>query len=92
VSASSYPFPLVDVEGDARSGMNSAGIGLCVQEALRDHFGLPDSVCRHRAPRPDGTEIETVASVVMDLAEGALWLCPGPVCENDYRRFALRAR
>ena len=63
-----------------------------LQEALRDHFGLPDSVCRHRAPRPDGTEIETVASVVMDLAEGELWLCPGPVCENDYRRFTLRAR
>ena len=63
-----------------------------LQEALRDHFGLPDSVCRHRAPRPDGTEIETVASVVMDLAEGELWLCPGPVCENDYQRFTLRAR
>ena len=49
-------------------------------------------MCRHRAPRPDGTEIETVASVVMDLAEGELWLCPGPVCENDYQRFTLRAR
>ncbi len=61
-----------------------------LQEALRDHFGLPDSVCRHRAPRPDGTEIETVASVVMDLTEGELWLCPGPVCQNEYRRFTLR--
>lgn len=61
-----------------------------LQRALRDHFGLPDSVCRHRASRPDGTEIETVASVVMDLAEGALWLCPGPVCQNEYRRFSLR--
>jgi isopenicillin-N N-acyltransferase-like protein len=57
--------------------------------ALRDHFGRPDSVCRHRAPRPDGTEIETVASVVMDLTDGALWLCPGPVCEHAYRRFGL---
>jgi isopenicillin-N N-acyltransferase-like protein len=62
-----------------------------LQEALRDHFGLPDSVCRHRAPRPDGTEIETVASVVMDLTAGELWLCPGPVCENEYRRFSLHA-
>jgi len=62
-----------------------------LQTALRDHFGLPDSVCRHRAARPDGTEIETVASVVMDLTEGELWLCPGPVCENEYRRFTLRA-
>jgi isopenicillin-N N-acyltransferase-like protein len=61
-----------------------------LQDALRDHFGRPDSVCRHRAARPDGTEIETVASVVMDLTEGELWLCPGPVCENEYRRFTLR--
>src|SRR5919197_1125232 len=59
--------------------------------ALRDHFGRPDSVCRHRAPRWDGTEIETVASVVMDLTEGALWVCPGPVCENEYRRYTLGA-
>ncbi len=61
-----------------------------LQAALRDHFGRPDSVCRHRAPRPDGTEIETVASVVMDLEAGDLWLCPGPVCENEYRRYPLR--
>lgn len=63
-----------------------------LQEALRDHFGLPDSVCRHRAPRPDGTEIETVASVVMDLTAGELSVCPGPVCENEYRRFTLRGQ
>jgi isopenicillin-N N-acyltransferase-like protein len=55
--------------------------------ALADHFGRPDSVCRHRAARPDGTEIETVASIVMDLTEGRLWLAPGPVCEHEYREF-----
>jgi isopenicillin-N N-acyltransferase-like protein len=60
-----------------------------LQAGLRDHFGLPDAVCRHRAARPDGTEIETVASVVMDLTAGELWLCPGPVCQNEYRRFRL---
>ena len=60
-----------------------------LKAGLRDHFGLPDAVCRHRAPRPDGTEIETVASVVMDLGAGELWLCPGPVCGNEYRRFTL---
>jgi isopenicillin-N N-acyltransferase-like protein len=60
-----------------------------LETALRDHFGLPDSVCRHRAARVDGTEIETVASVVMDLTEGRLWLAPGPVCEHEYREFRL---
>lgn len=62
-----------------------------VQVALRDHFGLPDAVCRHRAARPDGTEIETVASIVMDLTEARLWLAPGPVCANQYRAFTLAA-
>lgn len=62
-----------------------------LRRALADHFGLPDAVCRHRAPRPDGTEIETVASIVMDLTAGRLWLAPGPVCENEYREFSLAA-
>jgi isopenicillin-N N-acyltransferase-like protein len=57
--------------------------------ALQDHFGLPDSVCRHRAARADGVEIETVASVVMDLTQGVLWVAPGPVCRNEYRAFTL---
>lgn len=63
-----------------------------LQAALADHFGFPDAVCRHRAPRPDGTEIETVASVVMDLTEGCLWLAPGPVCQHEYRAFTLADR
>jgi len=58
-----------------------------LKAALEDHFGFPDSVCRHRAPRVDGTEIATVASVVMDLEDGVLWLAPGPVCENAYRAY-----
>lgn len=57
--------------------------------ALQDHFGLPDSVCRHRAARADGVEIETVASVVMDLTQRVLWVAPGPVCQNEYRAFTL---
>jgi isopenicillin-N N-acyltransferase-like protein len=57
--------------------------------ALQDHFGLPDSVCRHRAARADGVEIETVASIVMDLTQRVLWIAPGPVCQNEYRAFTL---
>lgn len=63
-----------------------------LKAALRDHFGLPDAVCRHRAPRSDGTDIETVASIVMDLTEGRLWLAPGPVCQHAYREFTLAER
>jgi isopenicillin-N N-acyltransferase like protein len=59
------------------------------QAALRDHYGKPDSVCRHDAARSDGTMITTVASLVMDLHEGRLWVAPGPVCEHEYREYRL---
>lgn len=60
-----------------------------LMSALRDHFGLPDAVCRHRAARAEGTEIETVASVVMELTETRLWLASGPVCESQYEEISL---
>lgn len=60
--------------------------------ALQDHFGLPNSVCRHPAERSDGTTIATVASVVMDLSEGRMWVAPGPTCENAYQEYSLRKR
>lgn len=59
------------------------------QAALHDHYGKPDSVCRHDAARNDGTVIATVASLVMDLNEGRLWVAPGPVCEHEYREYRL---
>lgn len=55
-----------------------------VKDALRDHYGLPSSICRHPAPRPDGTVIATVASVVMDLNTRQISLSTGCPCENDY--------
>ena len=55
-----------------------------IKAALQDHYGLPDAVCRHPAPRPDGTTIATVASVVMDLNAGQLSVAPGPPCEHPY--------
>lgn len=60
-----------------------------VQDALRDHFGRPDSVCRHPAPRPDGTMITTVASLVMDVSAGRMWVADGPPCENEYVEYTL---
>lgn len=55
-----------------------------IKTALRDHYGAPSAVCRHPAPRPDGTVIATVASVVIDLNTRQLSLAAGPPCENDY--------
>lgn len=57
--------------------------------AFRDHYGLPNSVCRHMAKRTDGTEIMTVSSLIMDLEERSLWVAPGPVCANEFVHYAL---
>jgi len=59
-----------------------------IRIALTDHYGLPDSICRHLADRP-GDLIVTVASVVMDLTSRQLWLAPGPPCENTYTEYGL---
>lgn len=61
-------------------------------DALADHYGLPNAVCRHAAPRPDGTVIETVSSLLMDLDEGRLWVAAGPVCEHEYHEYRLTTR
>jgi len=60
-----------------------------LQEALRDHYGVPESVCRHVPEKVEKGTICTVASVVMDVTAGKLWAAPGPVCENDYSQYTL---
>jgi isopenicillin-N N-acyltransferase-like protein len=57
--------------------------------ALSDHFGYPDAVCRHPAPRPDGTIVETVGSVVMELDAGRMWVAKGRPCCGKYRQVLL---
>lgn len=60
---------------------------------LSDHENRPESICRHweDAPEdtPEGLLLETVASVIMDLNEGKLWLTAGPPCQGSYDEHAL---
>lgn len=58
-----------------------------IQEALRDHFGYPRSVCRH----DDGVlgSIMTVASIIMDLNACKMWVAPGPPCQSEYFEYAF---
>lgn len=63
-----------------------------LMNAFRDHYGVPNSVCRHTAKRIDGTEITTVSSLIMDLDERRLWVAPGPVCQNEYTEYRLGER
>lgn len=57
-----------------------------IQNALRDHFGHPDSVCAH--PTEDRRST-TVASHISDLAARTLFISSGPPCENPYQRYQL---
>lgn len=60
------------------------------QEALRDHFGRPASVCMHPDESdPEPERSETNMSVVMDLEQRELYATQGPPCENEYERFEL---
>ncbi len=60
------------------------------ETTLRDHRGLPDSVCAHRNPALDELDdYVTIASVVADLTESTLSVSDGPPCGSAYERFAL---
>jgi isopenicillin-N N-acyltransferase-like protein len=61
-----------------------------LQCALRDHYGLPEAICRHETEQSDDPNpIITVASVIMDLEARRMWVAPGPPCQNDYREYAF---
>ncbi|MFN2252540.1 MAG: C45 family autoproteolytic acyltransferase/hydrolase [Anaerolineae bacterium] len=61
-----------------------------LRRGLRDHTGHPDSVCRHFEPDgPDFERYETVASVVMDVGSGVMWITDGPPCESPYIELRL---
>jgi isopenicillin-N N-acyltransferase-like protein len=57
-----------------------------VQDSLRDHDGIPNSICRHADTRkPPAEHYVTVTSAIMDLEAGALYISDGPPCSNDYQ-------
>lgn len=60
-----------------------------VQEALQDHHGFPDAVCKH-AEDPDAADAGiTVSSTVMDLTDRRTWITPGPPCTGTYTEYAF---
>ena len=61
-----------------------------VQEALRDHEGYPDSVCRHDSPLfPPALNYRTALSVIIDLHGRHLRYTVGPPCQGLYREISL---
>ncbi|MFH1609254.1 MAG: C45 family peptidase [Candidatus Bipolaricaulota bacterium] len=60
------------------------------QDALRDHLGHPDSVCRHPSPVfPKHANYATALSVVMDLHARRVGYTAGPPCRSPYREIVL---
>jgi isopenicillin-N N-acyltransferase like protein len=54
---------------------------------LSDHANYPSATCCHPDPRMHQYEQgTTVASVLMDLSAGQLWLADGPPCTAQYRQ------
>ncbi|MCM0755031.1 C45 family peptidase [Desulfovibrio aminophilus] len=61
-----------------------------VMEMLRDHDGLPYSICRHPDPNvPPVLATESRASIIMLPGKGVLWISFGPPCENAYQEHLL---
>jgi isopenicillin-N N-acyltransferase-like protein len=56
------------------------------QEIFRDHFNYPDAICRHPDERdPEIEQVQTVASLIMNLTRREVYISPGPPCENEYQ-------
>ena len=56
-----------------------------VKSAFSDHFGYPQSVCRHGDPRKkEFDRIHTLACVLMDLDEKRMWICKDNPCCNEF--------
>ena len=63
-----------------------------VEDALRDHFSRPGSICRHEDPtQPEAKRGCSVTSAIIDLSARTLYATDGPPCENPYQAFSLAA-
>jgi isopenicillin-N N-acyltransferase-like protein len=70
-----------------RSATGPDGVRTAIATALRDHFGHPNSLCKHDDDRKGtGDRYHTIASSIVDLTTGDYWLAAGPPCEAEYRR------
>jgi isopenicillin-N N-acyltransferase-like protein len=61
-----------------------------LKSVLRDHFNHPNSICRH--PDPSCPEIErsaTLASLIVDLTAGEMYVTAGEPCETEYQKFTI---
>ena len=61
-----------------------------IQAVLRDHAGFPKAICRHPDERePEVNRTSSVASLVIDLTEGVMYIASGPPCSAEYQRVTV---
>ena len=59
-----------------------------LKKIFADHGDYPTSICHHEDPRdPEGKRLCTVISIIMDLTQKELFLCPGQPCEKNYESY-----
>lgn len=70
--------------GEARDPAAMRGL---IASGLRDHFGMPHSVCNHPDERDDPLlRNQTVASSIVDLTAGEYYIALGTPCNTDYQK------
>lgn len=70
-----------------RDAKDSGGVFKAIVLALQDHFGYPNSLCKHDDDRAGtGDRYHTIASSIVDLTTGDYWLAAGPPCRGTYER------
>lgn len=60
-----------------------------LQAALLDRFGAPKAVCREPTPGPGGANAATVATIVMQPADGRMWIAPLPYLGAEFTEYSL---
>ena len=57
------------------------------REAVTDHFGAPNAICRHPDDRqPEAKRTMTTGAVLIDLDARVMHVADGPPCQHPYRR------
>lgn len=55
-----------------------------LMEILKDHKGYPSSICRHIS-----YDHSTVYSIIINMTDSRIYICPGNPCEHVYEEYLL---
>lgn len=62
-----------------------------IQQCMKDHQYYPDSICNHNnsGDPNDMDGYMTVASIIVDFANDAAYVCKGNPCEGEYKKYLI---